>query len=239
MAGKRVRYVKPVQLYFFFSFVFFLLLGLDPASFVNKTPPNQQQINELNQNSIAQINITSEEVNNITELFDTADPASDADMDSVLVKLGNTDIKPWHRHVIRQAIKSMRSDHDAQLSNEVYANLSVGMFFLLPLFAGLVWLFSKSQAPYYMDALVFAIHVHCVAFILFSLDVLTAFITSSSVTTKLFFLLLLVHFIVAFKRVYQFSWRASIGKTIGITALYLLAFGASFILIVLLSFWLF
>ncbi|MGB0917027.1 MAG: DUF3667 domain-containing protein, partial [Flavobacteriales bacterium] len=51
IAGKRVRYVKPVQLYFFFSFVFFLLLGIDPASFVNKTPPSEQQIEELTNKS--------------------------------------------------------------------------------------------------------------------------------------------------------------------------------------------
>lgn len=237
IAGKRVRYVKPVQLYFFFSFVFFLLLGINPASFVNNTPPSKQQIEQLNQSSVAEINITGTELDAISDIVSNTDPNNEAELDSVLIKLGDTDIKPWKRHVIKQLVRSMNPENEKQLSREVYANLSLSLFLLLPLFAGLVWLFTKSRSPYYMDALVFSIHAHCVAFILFSLDILLGFVTDLSFVTKLFLLLAVVYVVAALRRVFDLTWLSSIGKTMGITALYSLAFGASFLVIILLSFW--
>ena len=236
VAGKRVRYVKPMQMYFFVSFVFFLLLGLDPASFVNKTPPSDQQIEQLNNTGVAEINIGEGELKAISDLIGSADPNNDAEIDSVLVKMGDTEISPWKRHVMKQVIRSMKPENEDQLTNEVYANLSIAMFFLLPFFAALLWLFTKSRAPFYMDALIFSLHFHAVAFISFSLNLITGFVVDSSLVTKLILLLAFIYLVVAMKRVYALRWLQSLGKSVGLSVIYSIALGLTFLGIIALSF---
>ena len=236
VAGKRVRYVKPVQMYLFVSFVFFLLLGLDPASFVNKNPASTAQVEQLNNSGIAEISISQDELTAISNLIGSADPNNDAEIESALLKLGLTEIASWERHVMKQVIRSMKPENEDQLTKEVYANLSISMFFLLPFFAALIWLFTKSLAPFYMDALIFSLHFHSVAFILFSLDVLTGFVTDATLVTKLILFSAMFYLILAMKRVYSLKWRSSIGKTLGITAIYSIVLGFTFSGILILSF---
>lgn len=236
VAGKRVRYVRPVQMYFFVSFVFFLLLGLEPASFVNKTPPSEEQIESLNNSSVAQISISQGELTAISDMIGSADPNNDAEIDSVLTQLGEKEITDWKRHLMKQVIRSLNPENEEQLTKEVYANLSISMFFLLPLFAGLLWMFTKKRSPFYMDALIFSLHFHSVAFILFSLDVLTGFVTDATLVTKLILFSAMVYLILSMKRVYSLKWRRSIGKTLGITAIYSIVLGFTFSGILILSF---
>ena len=236
VAGKRVRYVRPVQMYFFVSFVFFLLLGLETASFVNKTPPSEAQIESFNNSSVAQISISQGELTAISDMIGSADPNNDAEIDSVLTQLGEKEITGWKRHLIKQVIRSMNPENEEQLTKEVYANLSISMFFLLPLFAGLLWMFTKKRSPFYMDALIFSLHFHSVAFILFSLDQLIGFLTDSSIVTKVMLFSVLLYLILAIKRVYHLAWLSSVGKTLGISALYSLFLGITFLGILGLSF---
>ncbi|MGB0918289.1 MAG: hypothetical protein ACPGU4_11920, partial [Flavobacteriales bacterium] len=140
------------------------------------------------------------------------------------------------RHVMKQVIRSMNPENEAQLTKEVYANLSISMFFLLPFFAALLWLFTKKKTPFYMDALIFSLHFHSVAFILFSADLISGFVLDSTVVTKLILLLAIGYLVLAIRRVYSYSWLSSVGKTLGISAFYFITLGITFLGILILSF---
>lgn len=235
--GKRVRYVKPIQMYLFVSFIYFLLLGLNPQSFVNKTPPSNAQMAELNKSKMVNVNLDGTELQGLSSLFTNANPESEEEIDSVLYKLGDTEITPWKRHLVRQGIRSMNPKNEDALSQEVYANLSIAMFFLLPLFAMLLWLFTRKKSPFYMDALVFSLHFHSVVLLIFSLNMLAALIFDESTVFKVSLALILIYLWLATKRVFQFPWMKSLGKTLGLSAIYSILFGISYLVILMISFW--
>lgn len=235
--GKRVRYVKPVQLYLFMSFIYFLLVGLDPASFVNKTPPSDSQIAAINESEIVDVNIDGTELDSLSRVFQSTNPNDDAAIDSLLLMLGEKDIKPWKRHIAKQAIKSLNSDNEDALTQEVYANLSIAMLLLLPVFAMLIWIFNKGSAPFYMDSLMFSLHFHTVVLFAFSINILVALIFDDSMVFKVTLGSIFVYLILSMRRVFELTWLKSFGKSLGISLIYSMVFGVSYLLVLALSFW--
>jgi len=235
--GKRIAYVKPVQMYFFVSFIYFLLLSLEPGSFVNKNPPSNAQISVLN--NTVNFNFEGTDFNNLPELLAATDPENNQEIDSLITKLGDTKITSWNRHLMRQAVRAMKQKDEEAFTHEVYANLSIAMFFLLPLFALLLWLFTRDQSPFYMDALVFSIHYHCVVLLILSINMMIGLAANGYSLMKVSLFLMILYLWVALKRVFQLNWLNSLGKTFGISAIYTLTFGLCFVTILLFSFWLY
>lgn len=237
--GKRVRYVRPVQMYLFVSFIYFLLIGLEPASFVNTTPPSQEQLTAINESNIAEVNINGTQLEAISERFKAADPENDAEIDSLLTELGEKELTSWKRHLAKQAIKSLNPKNDNALTQEIYANLSIALLFLLPVFALLLWVFTKKHAPFFMDSLVFSIHFNSVALIILSINMVVAMLFDEATVFKIALATTLCYLILALKRVFEFSWLRSIGNAFGISILYSMVFGLSYLLVVILSFWIY
>jgi hypothetical protein len=237
--GKRIRYVKPVQMYFFVSFVYFLLLGLNPQSFVNKELPGDEQIATLNESNMVDVNLDGTDLQEISNMFSTANPENKQEIDSLIHKLGITEITPWQRHLARQGIRSLNPKNEDALTQEVYANLSIAMFFLLPLFAMLLWLFTRKNSPFYMDALVFSIHFHCVVLLIFSASMIAGMAFLESTVFKISLALILLYLWLALKRVFKLRWMQSLGKTLGLSVTYSVLFGLTYLLILVLSFWIY
>ena len=235
--GKRVRYVKPIQLYLFVSFVYFLLVGLDPASFVNKTPPSDSQIAAINESEIVEVNLDGTELDSLSKIIQSTDPNSDAAIDSMLANLGEEEIKPWKRHLAKQAIRSLNADNEDALTQEVYANLSIAMLLLLPLFAILLWMFNKGKAPYYMDSLMFSIHFHTVILVVLSINIVVALVFNDATVFKIALVAILLYMIMAMKRVFELTLLSSIGRSLGLSFIYSIVFGISYLIVLALSFW--
>ncbi len=226
-------------MYFFVSFIYFLLLGLNPQSFVNKTPPSEDQIAELNDSEMVNVNLDGTELQGLSSMFNNANPDSEQEIDSLLYKLGDTEITPWKRHLVRQGIRSMNPKNEDALSQEVYANLSIAMFFLLPLFAMLLWFFTKTKTPFYMDALVFSLHFHTVVLLIFTLNIIAGLVFNESTVFKISLAIILLYLWLAIKRVFRFAWMKSLGKTLALSAIYSILFGISYLAILMLSFWIY
>ena len=213
------------------------MVGLDPPSVVNKTPPSDDQLKTINESPIIEVDLKGTELDSISKLLETADPNNDATIDSLFAQLGEQDVTPWKRHVAKQAIKTLQADNEDALNQEVYANLSVAMLLLLPVFAVFLWLFNRKQSPFYMDSLVFSIHFHSVALFVFSLNVLAALFFDDATMFKIALASILLYLVFAIRRVYQFTWMKSIGKALGLSLSYSIVFGISYLLVVALSFW--
>ncbi|MCH9681001.1 MAG: DUF3667 domain-containing protein [Deltaproteobacteria bacterium] len=94
----------------------------------------------------------------------------------------------------------------AELIGGMLDVLPIAMALLLPVFAGLLMLTSLRQRRYYVEHLVFAVHVHSFWFLLTFVVIPLTFITD-----WLFSLMLLIpaYTVVALKNAYQASWRAT------------------------------
>jgi hypothetical protein len=135
--------------------------------------------------------------------------------------------------VVRPMVRSIAEDPDA-FRARLFAIMPRVFFGMLPVFAAIVALFyRRSRFP---AALVFAVHAHAFAFLIFSLAEAAKF-SSSATAANIVELIALVAFSVyaplAQKRVFGGSWPAIVAKSTGIGFLYLLVSVPAFLIILI------
>lgn len=236
-AGKRVRYVRPLQLYLFVSFIYFLLLGLTSDSIINSAASANDQGSESEE--LIDLKLNGQDAQQFTRLLRSTDPQNETQIDSLLAQFGSSEPEDWERHIAKQVVRAVNPIYNKQLKQEVFANLSWAMFVLLPLFAIYLWLMVRKTNPFYIDSIIFSIHFHTVVFILFAIRVLSEFVYEGQAIEVLTSFLVLLYLILSIKNVYGLRWRWAILKSSLLTVLYTMTFGITYICIVLFSFWFF
>lgn len=238
-SGKRVRYVRPLQLYLFVSFLYFLLLGLTGNDLINKASSESEEAQVMvNDNSLG-LSIDGAGATAFSDLFANTDPYNDAEIDTLLKHLDMPDPKPWERHAAKQAVRALNPIYQDQFKKEVFANLSWAMFLLLPLFAFYLWVLVRKQDPFFIDSVIFSVHFHTVVFILFGIRLLSELAFSGETIGILTSFLALLFMVLSIKNVYDLRWRWAILKSLLLTVSYTFTFGLTYICIVLISFWFF
>jgi hypothetical protein len=94
------------------------------------------------------------------------------------------------------------------------------MFALMPIFALLLYLLFRKRAEYYIDCLVFSVHYHAFAFLLFTLYLILGYFVDISWLILILPLILGVYCYLGFRAVFQQSWLRTVLKTILIGLLY-------------------
>lgn len=181
-SGRRVRYVPPVRMYIFISFLFFFLLS------TGKIIKDKEDEKEKQEAKVALTFLSSSLEDRITEeerarltpqqidslvkfrsqvSIDEVKGLTNEAIDSLIVakKAG---LNASNRYIFRQLAKAT-GDGGEHLFKLVQRNLSYGMFLLMPLIGLLFHLFYRKQSGFYIENLVISIHYHCVIFIIFSL----------------------------------------------------------------------
>lgn len=109
-----------------------------------------------------------------------------------------------------------RNDAAWSLGRDVIAHLPKVIFLLLPVFALLLKLLYVRNGWYYAEHLVFALHTHAFAFVIFTLVALLAWGTGGAAwvgaVATAFQLLIPVYFVIAMKRVYAQGWLKTLVK---------------------------
>lgn len=237
--GKRAKYVRPLQLYLFVSFVYFLLLSLTPATIVNQFPDSEKEAGLMVDKSFVKVNVDSSDIFLLGQNLRSTDPNDDVAIDSLLSLTGETEHSDLKRHLMKQTVRAVNPKYAEVLKDEVFANLSLAMFLLLPVFASLLWLIVRKISPYYIDSLIFSIHFHTVVFIIFSVGALTDLVISSDIVYQILVLLVAMYLLLSLKRVYGLNWKKAISRTIGLGFSYAFIFGISYLVILGISFWLY
>ncbi|MFM1874404.1 MAG: hypothetical protein RL266_141 [Bacteroidota bacterium] len=229
--GKRASYVPPIRLYLFISFVYFLLASLNLEERFGTAPSESA----IQLNSVAY----QDDGQNASNVW-TVDAHNDAQVDSVLNDMGLAESKVAD-HLVRQfsRLVSPDSDEHEKFREEFYRNLSLSMFLLMPVFALLLWLFWPRPKPYYIDALIFSIHLHSFNFILLITKLLIGLFVLSDWVDLAFLMVVFTYLTVGLKRVMDISMRKAVGKTIGLSLTYALIVSLSMITIGLASIWLY
>ena len=184
-SGKRVRYVPPVRMYIFISFLFFFLLSTGKIikdkeeekkkqeskvalTFLSSTL--EERITEQERGTL-----TPNQIDSLTKFrsqvsIDEVKGLSNEEIDSLIVAKQAT-LNSSNRYLFRQLAKAT-GDGGEHLFKLIQKNLSYGMFLLMPFIGLLFFLFYRKQSGYYIESLVIAIHYHCVIFIIFSAAIL-------------------------------------------------------------------
>lgn len=154
LEGKRVRFVPPIRLYVFFSFIFFFLLNI--VTHVDEKEKDIKVIDIIKEKSKQ----------------DTANKISNLDSVQYLIEQDTTMSKS--EIAFFKNFKKVMNLNKEQLSNlnqTIYKYMSYALFLLLPIFALIMKLIYYRSHKFYYEHLIAAIHYHIIIFIILILSI--------------------------------------------------------------------
>jgi len=213
--GHRMRYVPPLRLYVFVSFLFFLVLSV----YVNREViVNNETINTINSGMAKELE-KNEISGNIGEL-----------------NVGG-DVGELTSKELIKIIKSILND-PSRYMNSFLTFVSWTLFLLMPIYAFILWVFFRKSQPYYYCHLIFTVNQHALLFMLGGLVIgIKLLLPDKSSQVENYALLLIpVYMFIGKKQLYQKGWFATFFRMIAALYLYLLFITLVIILLFLLWF---
>ena len=205
--NRRAKYSSPIRLYLFFSLLFFFVLS------VTSKPESDR---EAERGKLFELERAASV--DLTALRATLSPQLRVKIDEILSRESFPGTKTvvyglarWadsrqdavtevERFYLSQGVDWL---HTPKLAAErLENNLPITMFFMLPLFALLLALFYRKKRRFYVEHLVFSIHVHVVAFAVFTVLALLPETMIGAIPDQLLLLALAAYNILALLRYY-------------------------------------
>jgi hypothetical protein len=211
LQGRRARYLSPIRVYLIVSLVYFLVAAAAPAGTTRSgqsAAPGGLRIDVSGAKGQAGM-LTAE---------DRAELLKDVDQ------------QLWF---LRPMLRAMAED-PAGFRARIFTIMPRVFFALLPVFAGIVALFYRGRR--FPTALVFAVHVHAFAFLVFALSEAAKFSSSGLVEGAVGVIVTTVfawYVLSAMRAVFGGRWPITIAKAAGIGAVYLLASVPAFIIMLI------
>lgn len=168
LAGKRTKYVPPVKLYIFISFVAFLLPKFLPEYSIfgpERVKKNEKPVflKTDDNDNIYEVSERSISVNSIKELDSVQNMLPENEKISFIEYYGT-----------KSMLKLEREKNQSQLVEKAVESfihtLPKVLFFYMPMFAFLLWLFHDKKKFYYFESGVFTLHYF--AYLLLSTTIL-------------------------------------------------------------------
>jgi len=189
--GYRMRYVPPLRLYVFISFLFFLLLSVFVSRIVVISEETKSSINSEIKEGM--------EKNDISEDLVTLNIEANSNI------VTGTELVKIVQSVINDPSRYM---------NSFLTFVSWTLFLLMPLYAIILWLFFRKSQPYYYCHLIFAINQHAFLFLLCGLvlGIKLLFPNQSSQPENYAFLLIPIYMFIGKKKLYKKGWIGTFFK---------------------------
>ena len=241
--NRRAGSVSPVRLYIFASFVFFLVMSATGAL---DTPQLRVGLSDA-ERALVESELPSDER---IEAFKAALPEDyrskvDAILDRpeddpmravVLGAIATEDpgeMGPIERFFLRGMIDLF---HDPSIIGQrLIGNMPIAMFFLLPMFALALAFFYFRKKRFYVEHLVFALHVHTFTFVAYTLALLLPG-SQPGVWFRLGCVLLPgPYLLIALRQYYGDGWLLTVAKSLGVGLLYSLVLVPAFLISIFLT----
>lgn len=221
-AGRRVRYVNPIQLYIFISFIFFFFF----LTLANS--PRKQGAKPGIQSELADIKVG--DIN--------AQYKSVAEFDSVQASLPPEKRLTGLEARIERRMAKMRENKQSakQLIKGLFTdNLPKIMFVLMPLFALMVKWSHRKRKLVYVDHAIFTIHLHSFLFIILFVGLVIRYFVHDDLPLDIAYWGAFFYLVFALKNAYQQSFRKSLVKAILLSCGYFCIAVTLFVLVLLLT----
>lgn len=264
--GRRIRYVPPIRLYVFLSFIYFFIISITG---------NQQKLFESDAagNSIASFDISDGDSTITTSIFDLQ-VLEETDLielqnfkDSIYYNLKNnldtTQYNKWKSILLGWSLlsKGVESDeiidslgitnifeqqviiqsqklkdNPKNYANNAIKNISILLFVLMPIFALILKLLYVRRNFFYTEHLIFSFHAHAFMFLVL-LAIL--FVSKVPLLTVLLILYIWVYLFFALKRVYKQGFFKTAIKYFMLQSLYTVALIIGIVVTFVITFYLF
>jgi len=199
--NRRASYMSPVRLYIFASFLFFLVLSLSGT---------------LDSPEIT-VRASGDQ-----ELVERQGPTDEPGV-AFVAELPD----PIERFFLFAGIDPL---HDLSVTEEqIISNLPIAMFFLLPLYALIIAAFYFRKGRFFVEHLVFVIHVQTFVFMAYTVSLLLPRAGPIGWISLVLLLIQYPYFVIALRRYYGDGWVWSVAKSIGVLTLYSVVSGPAFL----------
>jgi hypothetical protein len=207
--NKRADFVPPIRLYVFISFIFFLVIA---------AVSSHEPANEKGGIRIGALSVGGQE----KKSFRIADMATMQDARlAAQVRNSGFEATEFNKNLARKIGKFFASSEEEQ-NHKIFKNVSLLMFALMPLFGLIVQSVYFRQKKNYIQQLIFSVHFHCFAFLVFSIAFLLGRFTHLEVFGTPAFYISILYLLLALRYLFKQSWGLTILKTSYIVAVYVL-----------------
>ncbi len=238
--NRRASYMSPVRLYIFASFAFFLVLSLsgslDTREVTLRVSGDQDLVesqgpthegDERDEAFMAEL--PEEYRRKVQEILGRpdGDPMKETWL-SIAMTETPAEMNTIERFFLFGAIDLLRDP--SLIGERVVSNLPIAMFFLLPLYALILAVFYIRRKRFFVEHLVFAIHVQTFVFMAYTVSLLLPRTGSIGWIGPVFLLIPYPYLVIALRRYYGDGWVRTVAKSIGVLTLYSLFSGPAFLI---------
>ncbi|HEY8469203.1 MAG TPA: DUF3667 domain-containing protein [Longimicrobiales bacterium] len=201
-AGPRARYLPPLRVYMLSSLLFFFVVATARVQ-------------------LLQVQFTDEEAAAVVSAGPPAATAEDPATQAAGESAAANDLRA---EFLRRLARVAR---DPERLNQFWLRIwAWTMFALLPVFALVLRLFFRGATPWYVRHLVFSLHLHAFAFLIFAVPILVANLLPDdrhrSAAVLSAFGVIFLYGVLATRRVYSVSWGGTLLRLAGVGFVYLL-----------------
>jgi len=169
LEGKRKKYVPPVKLYIFISFVAFLLPNLLPDySLVEDLDANKKpKVNIVDEDKIQKQNVVvfnGPPISNLKQLDSIDNVTTEKEKMSRLEYYA-------YKYTLKNKDKASKEESRERIKENLKHNTPKVLFLYMPVFALFLWLFHNKKRWYYFDSGVFTLHFFAFLLLLFTINV--------------------------------------------------------------------
>ena len=208
--GRRRNYLPPVRVYLFVSVLYFLIAASAPDL------DSDRQAGSVSGPGGMRIGVTKTNDGRVV---------TDDDLQELLKDLETV---PWY---LKPMLQAVAEDPDA-FRNRLFTIMPRVLFALVPVFAAIVFAFYRRH--HFPTALVFALHLHVFAFVVFAVAEALKFTYSeifAGIVGLIGFVLFVIYGLRSFRAVFGGSWPMTLVKATSIAFLYAIASIPAFIVI--------
>ena len=218
--GRRIRYINPIQLFVFISFLYFLA---DSFMFLKENPEGKDYVvmdSKGNKANLDSLDIVLFEPDSMET---TKDSIQNINQNRSLIK-----------NFLRKAQNFNKLDKDEQ-NERVSRMISYFVFILTPLFALLLGWFFKKRNRHYLENLIFSLHFHSFFFLTGFFFMVVDRIIPEPIDSLLLIVIRIGYLLLALRKFYFYKWTSTIFRFIGLVSIYLLLVLLCFLLSVIIS----
>lgn len=243
--NRRVSFVSPVRLYIFASFVFFLLLSLfgnlgeaferglaeedlaDAAdevriNVVMQPSDSLAQLSTEERRAAFRASLPPEQRRKADDILGRPEGSIAREALLALAQAGDVEETNWIGRFF--LLSGIDIAHDPSvIPRRLLANMPIAMFCLLPFLGLILAVFNLRKKRFYVEHLVFAIHVQTFTFLIYAIALLFPEGGAGSWARAGFLLIQYPYFVIAVRRYYENGWILSVAKSVGVYVLYSMA----------------
>lgn len=221
IAGRRVRYINPIQLFVFISFLYFLV---DSFMFLKENSV-ERSYNIMNNDNGQKVNLDSLDM----KIFKPDSLVTNKDTVGA-----ESSVPAFIKDFVLKAQKFNELDRDEQ-NERINKMISYFIFILTPLFALLLGWFFRTRNRHYLENLIFTLHVHAFYFFIAIIFMVFDRIIPESIDDLLFIGIVITYLLLALKKFYIRKWKSTVFRLMGLGSLYGFMVMICFLLSVVLS----